>query len=420
MSATSSNPPRYPNLIFIAPAPGWLDVVACLATGRELRIVWLERRPLLDQASYLPRLGEILKLHALRPDTQAVLLAPPGTGGLLELAAPANACRDAAWCRRQLELAVPFPIGEIRYAAHCVGDRARLFWLPAAWLAGQKAQLGKLGLKLAEVCPRAQLFEGGRLSPAASGVLVERLPQGELLYSFAAGQVRQAAALPAGIDAEARRACLAGIHEAGAAAPQEMEATLPSWEESLPALWREPGLAVAAESGPMALWSPFLRLAMLLAVVATVLAGALSWGITAKEEALRAAVRENKKLAPQGARFQELDRSLREEEAVVTAVGKLNETATPLPLLARLTGVLPRNAWVRQLVFDGKSIVVSGQGIGDAELIRLLREADLEAEQMRQEPVTEAEGFRLRVMEKTKTEKTDKAEPAEKAAGGKS
>jgi hypothetical protein len=409
VSASTSNPQRHPNLVFIAPAPGWLDVVACLAAGRELRIVWQERRPLSEQASFLPRLGEILKLHALRPDTPAVLLAPPGAGGLLEVAAPANACRDAAWCRRQLELAVPFPIGEIRYAAHCAGDRARFFWLPAAWLAAQKSQLGKFGIKLAEVCPRAQLFEGGRLSPAASGVLVERLPQGELLYAFAAGSIRQAAVLPQGIDDEARRACLAGIHESTGAAPQEMEATLPSWDESLPALWRVPGLAIAAERGAAALWSPFLRLAILLALAATVLAGALSWGIAAKEEGLRAAVREKKKLAPQGARFQELDRSLREEEAVVAAVGKLNEAATPMPLLARLTEALPKTAWVQRMVFDGKSIVVSGKGVDDAELIRLLQEAGLEVEQMRQEPVTEGGGFRLRIMEKPKADKAEMA-----------
>jgi hypothetical protein len=415
VSASSSNPQGYPNLVFIAPAPGWLDVVACLASGRELRIVWQERRPLPEQASFLPRLGEILKAHALRPDTPAVLLVPPGVGGLLAVAAPANAWRDAAWCRRQLELAVPFPFGEIRHAAQGGGEGVRLFWVPAAWLAGQKTQLAKFGLKLAEVCPRARLFEGGRLSPAAAGVLVERLPQGELLYDFAAGVVRQAAALPPGIDAEARSACLAGVHAAGNVAPQELEAALPPWEESLPALWREPGLSIPADGGAAALWSPFFRLAMLLAVVATVLAGALSWGIAAKEEALRAAQREKRKLAPQGVRFQELDRSLREEQAVVDAVARLNATGTPLPLLARLTQVLPKNAWVQRLTFDGKAIVAAGKGIGDDELIRLLEEAGLAAEQMRQEPVTATEGFRLRIMEKPQ------AEPAKAAAaaGGK-
>lgn len=364
-----------------------------------------------ELASFPSRLGEILKLHALRPDTPAVLLVAPGTGGLLSLAASAGAWRDAAWCRRQLELAVPFPEAEIRHAASGDGDQARFFWVPAAWLAAQQAQLGKFGLKLAEVCPRARLFEGGRLSPAASGVLTERLPRGELLYAYSAGHVRQAAALPPGTDDEARRACLAGLHDAGGAAPRETEATLPPWDESLPALWREPGLSIAADGGTAALWSPFFRLAMLLAVVVTVLAGVLSWGIAVKEEALRAALRERKQLAPQGLRFQELDRALRAEQAAVEAVRGLDAAGTPLPLLARLTQVLPKTAWVRQLTFDGKSIVAAGKGIGDDELIRLLREAGLAAEQMRQEPVTESEGFRLRIMEKPRAEAA--------AAGGK-
>lgn len=404
MSASSSNPPRHPNLIFIAPAPGRLDVVACLAAGRELRIVWQECRPLPEQASLPARLGEALKLHALRPDTPAVLIVPPGTGGLFTVAATADARRDAAWCRRQLEQAVPFPIGEIRYVVQGMGDRVRFFWVPAAWLASQQAQLGKFGLKLAEVCPRALLFEGGRLSPAAAGVLVEGLPQGELLYAFAEGSVRQAASLPPGTDAEARRACLAGLHEIDGAAPRETDAALPSWDASLPALWRASDLALPAASGAAALWSPFFRLALLVAIVATALAGVLSWGIAAKEEALRAAVREKKKLAPQSARFQALDRSLREEEAVVDAVARVGATGTPLPLLARLTRLLPPQAWVQRLSFDGKAIVVAGKGIGDAELIRLLDAADLAAEQMRQEPVTDTEGFRLRIMEKPQAE----------------
>lgn len=413
---SSSNPPRHPNLIFVAPAPGWLDVVACHAAGRAMQVVWQARQPLHEQAApaaLASRLAEILRQHALPAQTRAVLIVPPGTGGLLASPALDDICRDAAWCRRQLELAVPYPPAEIRYGVRCGDGLAQFFWLPKTWLDSQKAQLQKLGLNLTEVYPRAALFETGHTSPNFDGVLCEKAEQGESLYDFHNGRVRQAAQLPAGIDAAARQACLGGMRAAGggAAAVPEAAAALPAWADCLPALWQDTGLAIPADDSAAALWSPFYRLALLLAVAFTVLATALSWAIAAKESALSQAVREKKKLAQAAQRFQELDRSLREEGAIVAALAQMNDAPTPLPLLAQVTQVLPQKAWVQQMAYDGKAIVIAGKGIGDDELIGLLQGAQLDVEKTRQEPIPETNDFRLRVLRKP-------AAPAQPAGGG--
>ena len=403
-----SNPSRPPNLIFIAPSPGRLDVVACRESGRDLSSVWQEQRPLGEQSALAARLGEVLRQHALPAQTRAVLIVPPGVGGLLTLPALDDICRDAAWCRRQLELAVPFPLAEIRYGVHCGNGLARFFWLPAAWLDQQKQQLQKLGLKLEEIYPRAALFEIGRVSPGFEGALCEPAEQGELVYAFSDGRVRQAVQLPPGLDATARQVCLAGLREGGASA-QEMAVQPPAWADSLPALWQDTGLAITMDAGPAALWSPFFRLAMLVAIALTVLAGALSWAIADKETAMSQAVREKKKLAAPAQRFQELDRNLREQSAVVAAMKQIDSAQTPLPMLAKFTQALPKKAWVQQMTYDGNSITVAGKGIGDDELIGLLQDAQLEAEKTRPEPVPDSNDFRLRVREKpAETPATDK------------
>jgi hypothetical protein len=413
---SSSNPPPHPDLIFVAPAPGRLDVVACREAGGGLQVVWHEQRPLFEQATLPARLADILARHALPTRTRSILIVPPGTGGLLSRPALDVACRDTAWQQRQIEMAVPYPLAEIRYSVQCAQGMARIFWLPSGWLDTQKAQLGKLGLDLMEAYPRAACFEGGRLSPGFDGVLYERSEQGELIYDLRDGRVRQTASLPAGLDAESRQACLAGLRadngNAGVSQtpPQESPVGAPAWADVLPALWRETATAIPADAGGRTLWSPFFRLAMLVGVALTVLAGGLSWAIAAKEAALTQMSREKKKLGPQSLHFQELDRSLRGQGAVVAAVGQMNDAPTPLSLLARFTQALPKKAWMQQMVFDGKSLLVSGKGIGDDELIGLLREAKLEAEKTRPEPVPETDDFRLRVREPAAaTEETAKA-----------
>lgn len=405
-----SNPPRPPDLIFIAPSPGWLDVVACQTAGRDLPIVWQERQPLGEQGALAARLGDVLRQHALPAQTRAVLIVPPGVGGLAALPALAGVCREADWCRRQLELLAPYPLAEIRHGVRCGGGLAQLFWLPAAWLGQQQQQFRKLGLKLAEVYPRAALFETGCVSPGFDGVLCESSAQGELVYACRDGRVRQTAQLPPGLDATARQACLAGLRE-GVPPPAEMAVRAPAWGDSLPALWQDPGMAIPADGGSASLWAPFVRIALFAAAAIVVLAGALSWAIAAKEAALSQAVREKKKLAPAAQRFQELERSLREESAIVAAIKEIDAAPTPLPLLAQFTQTLPKQAWVQHMTYDGKAITMAGKGIGDDALIGLLQKAGLEAEKTRPEPVPESDDFRLRVRERPAQAKEEPPAP---------
>lgn len=400
MSASSLNSIRSPNLIFIAPSPGWLDVVACAESRRGLQIAWQARQPLGDEAAFFPRLADILKQHAVHPHTRAVMIAPPGVGGLLVNPAIENACRNPAWCRRQLELALPYPLAEIRYGMRCIGAQIQFFWVPQAWLDSQKSVLQKFGLKLEEVLPRALLFEAGASAAATEVVLSERFQSGELLYCLRGGHVHQAVALPPELDGPARTAYLNGMAAGHAAPIAEAAAALPAWAERLPELWRDAELAIALDTTTASLWRPFFRLALAVAAVTMALAGFLAWETTRQEETLAAALRESKSLAQSVKRFQELERSLREEGAVVAAVGQMNRSPTPLPLLAQFTKILPKEAWVQHLVFDGKSMVVSGKGIGDDALSKLLQGANLEAIQMRQEPAAETNDFRLRVLGK--------------------
>lgn len=400
MSASTSNSIRHPNLIFIAPFPGGLDIVACAENWRSMQVVWHERRPLAEQASFLPCLSDILKQHALPANTRTVMIVPPGVGGLLVSPAIENACSNAAWCQRQLELSLPYPLAEIRYGMRCAGDLIQFFWVPNDWLNSQKATLQKFGLKLEEVFPRALLFETGQPSPAPESVLSERFVAGELLYCLRGGHIHQALALPAGLDESAHETYLNGIAASSANPAQAAVVSLPAWNERLPALWNDIELTVAGDATAGSLWSPFFRLAMIVIVVAAALAGFLAWQMGNQEEALTNALREKKRLAQPVQRFQELDRLLREEGAVVAAVGKMNNSSTPLPLLTQFTRILPKDAWVQQLVFDGKAMVVSGKGIGDAELIGLLQGANIEVIQMRQEPVAETKDFRLRILGK--------------------
>lgn len=387
-------------------------MIACAENWRGLNVLWQAQQPLSDTAALLPRLADILKQHALPSPLRTVFIAPPGIGGLLVSPALAQASRDDAWCRHQLEHALPYPIADVRHGRRQIGEQIQFYWVPLEWLNRQKALLQKLGLQLDSVFPRALLFETSlptsSASPANPALLSEAFATEEWLYGLHAGRLQHAVAIPAGLDATARAAYLSGM--TGGDAPalatpatltiQTTPAVRPPWPDRLPALWQNLDLTIAVDAATESLWRPFYRLAIAVAVVTTVLAAALNWVLENQETALAQALRDKKSLTAAMQRFNDLERAVRDESTIVAAVSDMNAAPTPLPLLLRFTQILPKTAWVHHLVFDGKSMVVAGKGIGDAELIGLLQGANLEAMQMRPEPVTETDSFRLRVLEK--------------------
>ncbi len=403
MSIATSRSPRYPDLLFISPALEQLEVVACLETKRDLQILWHESRQLPEQASLQSRLIEIGKLHVLLPETRTVLLVPPGIGGLFSSPSTAAASANPGWCMRQLELFVPYRINEIRYIVRYADGLAQFFWIPATWLDNQIILFNKLGLKLSEIYPRALLLEGSLSGSGYSGILSEKLKRGEFLYEFDRGHVCQAMLRPVETDLQESHASL------GARGKDSHELTVtqrqgaPNWEKDLPVLWWNTQLSLPVSSDRLSLWSPFFRIAAVMVLILATLIGVLNWQITAKEEVLAKATRERKTLSETAKRFSDLEQTLQGNGAIVTAIKNINAAPTPLTLLAELTRILPKKAWVQQLTFDGKSIVVSGQGIGDEELIVLFQDAGFSVEKMRQEPIEQNNEFRLRVAEKPKS-----------------
>ncbi len=403
--ATSLQHPRV-DLVFIAPIPGRLDLIACQESGRRLHVQWHESRTIADDASVQTCLAEILGLHALNLDTRAVLISPAGTGGLFSRPALHSTCRKDSWIKHQLSLSVPYPATEIQYSICCIDGQARFFWLPAAWINSQKSILEKFGIKLCEVYPRALLFESA--ASGKSGLLSEHTCSGEMLYDLRDGCVQQAIVLPLGIDADARTACIASAHGGNTGQsiqPQDnivqiTTVSSPVWADCLHKLWMNPQQAVPIDRGAFAIWSPVFRIAVWLILAFSVIAGLTAWRISEVETALTNAVREKKKHIEPSKRFIELERALREKEAVIAATKNMNASPTPLPLLAELTRILPPTAWLQQMTFDGKLITVFGKGIGDDELIKILQDEKFWVEKMRQEPVLESNDFRLRIGEK--------------------
>jgi hypothetical protein len=401
-----SAPLQHPqvDLIFIAPIPGGLDLIACQESGQRLLVQWHESRSIADDASVQTCLAEMLGQHALNPDTSAVLLAPPGTGGLFARPALDTACRTDAWIKHQLGLSVPYPLTEIQHSVHCRDGLARFFWLPTAWINSQKSMLAKLGLKLCEIYPRGLILEPG--DSGLNAYLIEHTCNGEILYDLRNGLVQQAIKLPQGIDADTRKACIAAMYgDIGQPGGQpgnliETVVSNPVWADCLDKLWRNPQLAVCIDHGLGSIWSPVLRIAVLLVLASAVIAGLLSWRISETEDALTNALREKKKHIEPSKRFIELERSLREKESVIAATKNISSAPTPLHLLAELTRILPATAWLQQLTFDGKLITVSGKGISDDALIKILQDEKFWVEKMRQEPVLETNDFRLRIGEK--------------------
>lgn len=331
------------NLLFLALAPGTLDVIGCVENWRGLRVLWEERQSLPEATAAAARITEIAQRHALHPEARAVLLVPPGIGGILTRPGDCRAFRDPVWRQRQLELALPYAAADLLFDAHHIGNEVRFFWLPKDWVVAQKNALRKFGLRLEAVCPR------------------------ELLNESTAESAPSAA---------------------------------PVWQEALPVLWQRGELSIEPDLRPSARWRPFLRAATALLALAAIPLGVLSWKIAATEESIAAQAREKRQMAQKLKRYEELDRVLREEGAAVAAVGKLDAAPTFLTLLARFTQALPKEAWIGQMVFDGQSIVVSGKGISDADLMNRLQDAPFEAILMRQEPVADSDDFRLRIIGK--------------------
>lgn len=407
MSIASSRSPRYSNLLFIAPALEQLDVVACVEGKRDVQVLWHESRQLPEHAALQSRMVEIGKLHVLLPETRTALLAPPGIGGLFSGPASAEACADPGWCARQLELFVPYQISEIRYTVRYRDGLAHFFWIPVTWLENQVILFKKLGLKLTEVYPRALLLECSLGGSGYSGMLSEKLARGEFLYKFDRGCIGQAVVLPAEADPQVRQDSLGATGSAGhELTVTQIQGPL-NWEKDLPVLWRNTELSIPVTSDRLLLWAPFFRIAAAMVLVLATLMGLLSWQITAKEEALAKAIRERKSLAESTKRFNDLEQKLRGNGDSVAAIKKINAAPTPLTLLAELTRILPKKAWVQQLTFDGKRIVVSGQGIEDEELIGLFQNAGFPVEKMRQEPAEQNNGFRISIAEQPKSAETN-------------
>lgn len=397
MSIATAHSSPYPNLLFVAPALDQLEVFACLATRRDLQILWQERCTLPALASLQSRLAEIGKLHVIPPETRTVLLVPPGVGGLFACPSTPAACANPVWCMRQLELTVPFRNNDIRYIVRYQEGMAHFFWVPVSWLDSQISLFNKLGLKLSELYPRALMLESSSSSSGYSGMLQEKLGRGEYLYEFNNGHVCQAALLSAGGE----------LPLSQTATPCQGQ---PNWEAGLPVLWQNTALSMPVTTGRWSLWAPFFRIATAMLVVLAVLIGFLNWQIVTKEEELTKAMRERRSVVDSAKRFTALEQKLRSNEAIVTASKKLNVAQTPLTLLAQLSRILPKKAWIQQMTFDGKGIVVSGKGMGDEELISVFQDAGFLVEKTRQEPIVDSNDFRLRISEKPKS--------AETASGG--
>lgn len=392
------SPAIYPDLLIIAPTGAELTVVAYRTGWRDAAELWPEVLPLADWDELPQRLTAVLTRRATRSKTPVALVTPAGVGGfILYPRAEGEKC-DGPWVQRQIELTLPYPAAEIAYRVHCVDNVAQLFWVPNDWIKAQQVALEKLGLVLDEILPRACLFQDAQVgkSSGASQALIEGKPEQAYLYLQEQGVISQAIQLPAAANDADLHAMAGGMLAAGLQ-PQTVALDSGQLGGRLLGLWQDEACALRVAGNSWQLWKPGILLALAVTALALLLPAFFYGSTLSMQERLGVAQKELRGLAKQVDQFQDDQRAVAKEDGLVRAVREIDAAPMPLDLLAKIVEALPDKAWIQNLTYTGKTLVIAGKGVSDGELSKRLQQSGLVVSEMRVEPAGETNDFRLRI-----------------------